>query len=180
MTEIALLDGVLRREGGFRPATQRPNGTWDPMTYRGITSLTLGEWRKLGRPATKAELLAMPLEETLDIYRRRYIEGPGFSPDKVPFEPLREQLIDFGINSGQPLATRYLQRVIRVPVTGAMDAATVAWLHDHRGYLWLVNDALAAVRVRMIDALVDQGKMRVEDEEGVESRALDFIVTPRA
>lgn len=177
MTEAELIDGVLKREGLFREAVQRPDGTWDPMTFRGITATTLGEWRQLGRQATREELLGMPIEETRLIYRRLYVEGPGFISEQVPFEALRETLIDFGINSGQARATRYLQRAVRVEVTGVMDRRTVAWLHDHRGFLWLVNDTLCAARLQMISGAVKAGTIRKQDKNGLMTRALGFVLT---
>lgn len=177
MTEADLLAGILQREGGLREATQRPDQTWDPVTFRGVTAPTLGLWRKLGRPATRRELLAMTEGETRNIYRALYIEEPGFVEERVPYEPLRVQLIDFGINSGAPRAVRWLQRVITVPVTGQMDVATVTWLHRHAGYLGLVNEALAAARARMVVGAVQAGTIREEDERGLIHRALSFVGT---
>lgn len=177
MTEAEILDGVLDRERGLREAVQRPDGSVDPLTLDGITTVTLGEWRGLGRPATRAELLAMTPEECTAIYRRRYIEAPGFTPEAIPDDGLRVQLIDFGVNSGPARAVRYLQRLMRVPVTGGMDAATVEWLRTHRGYLWLLHDALAAVRGRMVVGAVEAGRIRRADERGLVRRALSFVQT---
>jgi hypothetical protein len=39
-----------------------------------------------------------------------------------------------------------------------------------------LNDALVAARSYMIDRAEDQGVIRPEDEEGVESRALSFFL----
>ncbi|HYC00452.1 MAG TPA: glycosyl hydrolase 108 family protein [Candidatus Limnocylindrales bacterium] len=175
MTDDEILDAVLAREGGFRAAVRRPDGSIDPDTMYGVTAPVLGEWRKLGRPATIAELQAMPISEAREIFRMRYIIGPGFTPVNVPFAPLREQLIDFGINSGPARAIRWLQRVLGVPETSTLDDRTKRALTAHAGRL--VNDALVAARSYMIDRAVDTGAMRKADEEGVESRALSFFLS---
>lgn len=180
MTVDAILDEVLERERGLREAVRRPDGSWDPLTLDGITAVTLGEWRRLGRPATRAELLASTPAERRAIYHRRYVEAPGFTPDRVPFDPLRVHLIDFGVNSGPPRAVRYLQRVIAalppgVPVTGVLDAATSAWLFTHAGYLPLVHEALVAARCRMITGAVEAGRIRPADERGLLRRAASFV-----
>lgn len=177
MTEDAIIDEVLDRERGLREAVTRPDGSVDPVTLDGITAVTLGEWRALGRPATRAELLAMSMEERRAIYRARYIERPGFTPEAIPDDDLRAQVIDFGVNSGPARAVRYLQRLVHVPVTGVMDPATVEWLRTHRGYLWLVHDALAAVRGRMVVGAVEAGRIRRADERGLVRRALSFVQT---
>lgn len=177
MTEIEILDGLLEREAGWRDPVRRPDGTLDPPTYRGVTASTLGSWRKLGRPASRAELLDLGDDEVRAIYRALYIDGPGFTPDRVPFEALRVQLVDFGVTSGPPRAIRYLQRVIQVGVTSILDSQTEAWLHAHTGYLWLVNDALAGARARMICGAVEAGSVREADERGLLRRAAAFVVS---
>lgn len=180
MTDADIIDAVLEKEGGLREAVQRPDGSWDPLTFRGVTTVTLGAWRKLGRPATRGELLAMTSAETHEILRAVYMVGPGFTPDRIPYDRLRLNVADFAVNSGAPRATRWLQRVCRVPVTGVLDAATSSWLHAHDGYLWLVNEALVAVRVRMLEAGVGEGWLRAEDRRGVVRRALSFLETPQS
>lgn len=178
MTVDAILDDVLAREGGVREAAARPDGSWDPVTKYGITAVTLGAWRRLGRPATRSEILLLGETEARAIYRAEFVDGPGFA--RIPHEPLQVTCIDFGVQSSPARAVRWLQRVCRLPVTGALDGPTVAWLHAHAGYLWLVNDALCAVRVRMLEAGVQEGWLRAEDRAGVVARALSLVETPRS
>lgn len=169
------LQALLEREGGYRPAVQRPNGTEDPPTMFGITAPVLGNWRGLNRPATAQEVQALTPAEAKAIYRARFITQPGF--DTLGDGPLVQQLIDFGVNSGPERAIRWLQRVLRVRPTGALDVPTRQVLRELGALgLWpLVNDALVAARCYMIDRLVDTGGMAKADEEGVESRALQFF-----
>lgn len=172
MTADEIIGGVIEREGGYNDDPADKGG---PTKY-GITAETLGKWLKLGRPATADEVRAMPESTARAIYDSWYVSEPGFTPEKVPFEPLRVQLVDFGVNSGPARATRWLQRVIGVPTTGRMDDRTVEWLFLHRGFLRIVNDALVATRLLMLDNVTDAGIVNKKFEEGLESRALKFVL----
>lgn len=186
MTIDAMLDGVLEREGGWRDETPRPHAPPDPATNHGITLPTLRTYRQqyLGTPAietTLDDLRALTTDEAKQIYAVRYVQEPGFTAENIPYEPLRVQLIDFGINSGPERAIRWLQRVLKlvwvgVDVNGRLDFNTLAALDHSNQYLPIVNDALVAARSYMIDQATDQGLMRKADEEGVESRALSFLL----
>lgn len=183
MTEADLIGGILEREGGWRDEVRRPNGTIDPATNKGITFQTLIAWRQNhGLPTpTLDDLRMLSDDEAAQIYREEYVRHPGFTPENIPFEPLRVQLIDFGVNSDPARAIRWLQRVLRVPVTGRLDGRTMSKLRalnlvKDQSLLPLVNDALVAARSYMIDRAVDSGAMRKQDEEGVESRALSFFL----
>ena len=55
MTDDAILEGVLVREGGFADHPADRGGA----TRYGITAATLGSWRKLGRQATREEVRAL-------------------------------------------------------------------------------------------------------------------------
>lgn len=186
MTDDEILDGLLHREGGFRAEVTRPDGSIDPDTNFGITAPVLGEWLGLGRWATTEEVKSLKKEMARTIFRKKYVIAPGFTAENIPFEPLRVQLIDFGVNSGPERAIRWLQRVLRIATTGRLDTLTISVLREYGGTdmldgnnesaLALVNDALVAARLYMIDRAVDTGRMRKADEEGVESRALEFFL----
>lgn len=145
MTEADVIDAILEREGGFSArAADRGHAT-----NFGVTAQTLGEWRRLGRPASVAEVKAMKVDEARDIYRRLYVEPFHL----VPFEELRAHLIDYGVNSGVTAAKKALQAVLRVPVDGVIGQRTMAALNAHD---WrLVNNALVAERVRQYVMLAD-------------------------
>lgn len=172
MTDTEILTGLLDREGGF---VHNPADTGGPTKY-GITSTTLGMWRKLGRRATVAEVRALSQAEALDIYRRRYVIDPGF--DRISYLPLRAQLIDFGVNSGPARAIRWLQRVLRMPPTGVLDEALLEALYflDTQQALPIVNDALVAARLYMIEMVTDADDSQKQFEEGWEGRALHFFL----
>lgn len=188
MTADDIIDGILAREGGWRAAKTRPNGTIDPPTNRGITLNTLqtyGPTYLRGSDFGIERLRRLTREEAAILYTAVFVEIPGFTAENIPFDPLRVQLIDFGVNSGPDRAVRWLQRVLTMhpdEITGKLDTTTVERLHDLASAQWddailrLVNDALVAARSYMIDRSVDTGTMRKEDEEGVESRALSFFL----
>lgn len=181
MTADEILDEVLRREGGYRAEVERPDGSVDPETMRGVTWPTYQAYcRRVGTIPTREGHLALSPQQAKAIYQLLFVDDPGFTPLHVPFEPLRVQLIDFGINSGPERAVRWLQRCMRARVTGQMDVATVgllqAWTMTNLPALPLLNDALVAARSAMIDGLVDAGSVRRADEEGLESRALSFFL----
>src|SRR5690606_13690489 len=64
-----ILDEIIRREGGY---VNHPADRGGPTNF-GITAQTLGSWRKLGRPATAAEVQALKEPEARAIYRQQYI-----------------------------------------------------------------------------------------------------------
>lgn len=190
MTEIDILADVIQREGGWRDAVQRPDKSWDPATNWGITLETLRRWRQRDFPGavvTEVDLRQLTQLQASGIYQAMYVTEPGFTAANIPFEPLRVQLIDFGVNSGPERAVRWLQRILGLPVTGVMDSITRDAMQEEREnyqdekrpLMAIVNDALVAARSYMIDQAVDHGTVRKIDEEGVESRALSFfLATP--
>lgn len=122
MTDAAIIDGVIEREAGF---SEHPSDRGSFTKY-GITAKTLGAWRKLGRQATRGEVLALDLSEAKDIYRHVYITAPGF--DAITFGPLRAQVIDDGVLSGVHAATVTLQEALGVAADGVLGERTRAAL----------------------------------------------------
>jgi lysozyme family protein len=89
MTVDQLITGILLREGGYR---DDPSDRGGPTNF-GITAATLGEWRRLGRPATRDEVRALETPEARAIYRARYVRPF----ETVPFGELQAQLVDIGV-----------------------------------------------------------------------------------
>ncbi len=145
MTTDDLLNDLLAREGGF---VDNANDKGHATNW-GITAMTLGEWRRLGRPATRAEVKALTVDEAKAIYRRRY-----FAPfDSVPGDELKAALVDFGANSGVVTAIEALQRVLGVPVDGVLGPRTRAAMLTYPTKL--VVAALASERVKLFVQLVE-------------------------
>lgn len=170
MTTDMLIAGILDREGGYTADTADAGNANGGATNFGITSRTWGAYRGLNRPATRAEIKAITRDEAVAFYAKRYVEQSPFA--SVAYEPLKVQLIDFGINSGNARAVRWLQRTLNVPVTGIMDERTRTAVNLYPG--WLVNRALACARLWMVDQATDHGDIDKKFEEGLESRALSF------
>lgn len=187
MTVDEIIDGVLHREGGWREAVMRPDGTWDPATNHGITLPTLQRYRReyLGADASETTVETLRNLSTDDarvVYAALNVHEPGFTPDHIPFEPLRVQLIDFGVNSGTARAVRWLQRVCGLQATGTLNQQTINYLHKEdwngfeRPFLAILNDALVAARCRMIVGAVAAGSIRKADELGLLTRAISFTL----
>jgi lysozyme family protein len=108
LTDEAIIDGILEDEGGDT-FTNRADDAGGPTKF-GITAATLGDSRGLGRPATAEEVQALQEPEAREIYRRRYIEGPGFG--RVTSAALRGVLADCATLHGPSNAVRMLQRAL--------------------------------------------------------------------
>ena len=166
MTVDEIIGNVIRREGGY---VDNPDDKGGP-TNMGITAATLGAWNGNEGAASAEQVRTMTRGTARAIYLRRYVELPGF--DSLP-DPLKEQMVDFGANSGPSRAVRWLQRVIEVPATGKLDDRTRQAVN--RLPVRLVNDALVAARLYMVDRWTDADASQKQFEEGVESRALEFF-----
>lgn len=166
MTEEELIDGILEREGGF---TDDQHDSGGPTNF-GITAASWGAYRRLGRAATAAEVNAITREQAVVFYRETYIAASPFQV--IGYDPLRVQLIDFAVNSGTPRAVRWLQRTLGVPVTSALDTATLAAVAAHPGSL--VNNALVAARVTMYQRIVAADATQEKYFRGWINRAVSF------
>jgi len=115
-----ILDEIIRREGGY---VNHPADRGGPTNF-GITAQTLGSWRKLGRPATAAEVQALMEAEARAIYRQQYITDPGF--ESITHPALLHLLVDSGIHSGPKRAVQWLQTALGVTADGVIGPKTRA------------------------------------------------------
>jgi lysozyme family protein len=171
MTEDQLIEDTFIREGveytdqSTVPPIDQPTGAG------GITLATLSEF--LGYQATVDELKALTRITAAPVVRWKLRQlAKDYEIDEIAFMPLRIQMIDFAYNSGPALAFRWLQRVLRIPRTGRMDSATKMAVNLRDGFL--VNEALVAARLRMIDMSTDGTSIDKRFEEGLENRAHKF------
>ena len=121
MTEDQVIAGIIEREG--RRFTNDPADAGGPTRY-GITAATLGDWRRLGRPATAAEVAALAEAEAREIYWHRYITGPGFTA--IRDDALRIMMIDAGVHHGPIRSTRWVQEILGVLADGHFGPITAA------------------------------------------------------
>lgn len=167
VTVDEIIEGIIKREGGYVNDPNDPGGE----TNLGITWPTLKRAIALGIVPSDTTIRALTPPLAKKIYHHLFVVEPGF--EKIEDPSLREQLVDFGVNSGPARAVQFLQRLLRVPVTGKLDGVTLStlWKHDP----FLVNEALAGARARFIDDLTDSSPRMRKFEEGLESRALEFV-----
>jgi lysozyme family protein len=113
------LDRVLQYEGGWSDHPSDPGGA----TMKGVTLATYSSF--LGRPATEAELRAIPDDHLQKIYRRDYW-------DKVKGDDLPGgvdlAVFDFAVNSGVSRASKYLQREVGTSQDGIIGPQTLSAL----------------------------------------------------
>jgi lysozyme family protein len=117
VTADTLIDDIILREGGY---VDHPADKGGPTKY-GITRATLSRWR--GHHVTAAAVQALTIEEARDIYVTWYIEQPGFI---ALAEPLRGQVVDFGVTSSPVQAVKTLQRVVGAKADGILGPRTRA------------------------------------------------------
>lgn len=166
MTDDELIDGIIEREGGFVNDVKDAGGA----TKFGITSRVLGEFRKLGRSATVAEVKALSVAEARQIYAAQYLRPFA----TVPFPEIRAQLVDFAVLSGPVTAIKALQTVLGVPADGVLGdqtsraLAVMPWT--------IVNAALVAQRVKLFAGIVDKDASQVKWLHGWCRRAVAFLV----
>lgn len=101
---------LLAREGGGT-FTNRAADKGGPTRW-GIDAATLGQWRKLGRPASAAEVQALGQTEAVTIYRQRYFILPGFDRVAAISPRVAEELLDTGVNMGPHDPSLWLQQAL--------------------------------------------------------------------
>lgn len=169
MTFDQIVDAVFDKEGRVYAEPPRID---QPTAPGGITLQVLSAY--LGHQATLLELRALTVTTAHPVVAwqlQRYLEQTGLTA--IAFEPLRLQLLDFAYNSGAALAIRWLQRVLRLPRTSVLDAATKAALAAADPFL--VHQALIGARCEMVfGATRPGGSIDHTFEDGLENRTLSF------
>jgi lysozyme family protein len=101
----ALIDAVLRREGGY---VNNPVDRGGPTNF-GITQDTLSGWT--GRSVGPHDVALMSEETARAIYRLNYFSKPGY--DAITDAALQGLMFDFAVNSGPGAATKALQTALQ-------------------------------------------------------------------
>lgn len=133
----AVLPGLLAREGGAK-FTNRAADRGGPTRW-GITAAKLGEFRRLGRPATAAEVAALERPEAERIYRADFWIKPGYDRVAQVSPRVAEEMLDTGVNMGTGWPGKWLQQTLNacnrrgrdwpdVGVDGAIGPMTLAAL----------------------------------------------------
>lgn len=146
-----ILGPLKQREGGAK-FTNRKADRGGPTRW-GVTAETLGKWRKLGRPATAAEVQVLTEAEADAIYLDEFIVRPGF--DKVAAVSLRvaEELIDSGVNIGPKRPSEWFQRALNLCNRRGRDYPDID-----------VDGAIGKGSVGALKALIDKRGQRAAED----------------
>lgn len=105
-------------------------------------------------------------------YEAKYLTGPGFDKITVPY--LREQLVDFGVNSGPSIAIVKLQGILGVKQDGILGTKTLDALSTIPPMV--VNNRLAVERIKLMGRIVSKHPTQLKFLNGWLDRAAQFIV----
>lgn len=105
-----IIDQILQIEGD--EYTNDPNDSGGPTKW-GITHVTLARYRKV--PAvTAAQVWALTREEAFACYEWLYVIEPEFDKIVEVSDVIGFEVIDTGVNCGQPRAAEFLQRCLNI------------------------------------------------------------------
>lgn len=167
-----LIDGVIRREGGY---VDHPADRGGPTRY-GVTQAALS--RHLGRPASREDVKTLSIETAREIYQLEYVTAPRF--DRLP-GLVAEFVIDTGVHSGPRTAAKMLQRVLNEAGFGPLDVDGRAWALTRRAAekaTEAMGDYLLAAlileRLRFLRALIAADPSQRAFEKGWINRLKSF------
>lgn len=138
MTIDQIIDDVLDREGGY---VHHPDDKGGPTKF-GITLQALREWR-YPVPVVQADVQGLTRMEARMIYRRQYIEAPGYA-EAISDDRLLALVVDYAVHSGPGRATKALQRALGVTDDGVLGAQTKRVLASQAGSPGVYRKLLAA------------------------------------
>jgi lysozyme family protein len=167
MTVDDILDGILEREGGFVDHPADRGGA----TKYGITQATLSDW--LGHPASVEDVRTLPVGVARAIYRRRYLEAPGYA-EAIANDRLLALVVDFAVHSGPGRATAALQRVLGVTDDGVIGAQTRRVLASQAGSVEVYRRFLAA-RIGFLCRLAVRDPSQLVFLDGWLHRVVSFL-----
>jgi len=116
MNISSMIDGILKREGGFIDHPSDPGGA----TNYGITE------RVARANGYRGPMRDLPIATARDIYLREYVEKPGFLPIAEIDPIVAEEVIDSGVNAGQKRAALWFQQSLNVLNRRQKDYADIA------------------------------------------------------
>ena len=112
MTTKEIIDGIIKREGGY---VDHPADKGGPTKY-GITLATLEAWR--GRAVTAEDVAGLGEQEAREIYIGEYLVKPRFN--LINNVQLRVFALDSAVQHGPVRVVRWLQEIAGVPVDGIL------------------------------------------------------------
>lgn len=165
MTPNEIIEGILRREGGFVDHPDDRGGA----TKHGVTQGTLAAWR--GKPVSVDDVRQLSEDEARELYREQYIVRPGFLG--IENETVRCFVIDSAVNHGVKEAVLMLQRAARVFTDGILGPNTKQAVN--RMTAAPLYRRLCADRVRFYGRLVTRDPKQATFAYGWANRVAEFI-----
>lgn len=165
MTEDQIIEGVLSREAGF---VDHPADKGGP-TNMGITQATLSGWMK--RPATIDDVKNLTAEAAKAIYRRQYVEEPGFPA--LHFPEVRALIIDCAVLHGPTEAIRLLQRALGTKDDGILGPVTLTVANAWRPERLILRVTIH--RLRLMAGIVRRDPTQAIFLLGWINRAVEFL-----
>jgi lysozyme family protein len=159
---------ILLHEGSTY--TNDPTDAGGPTKY-GITLAELSAWR--GHSCTADDVRDLSRDEAAAIYRARYLR-----PFDMVIDPLRTNVIDFGVNAGVRRATFTLQAMVGATVDGWIGAETVRLTKVRSATAW--NDLYVGFRLAFYEHLIEIKPTQVKFRGGWRNRAFSFLSTQPA
>lgn len=165
MTTNDIIDGIIRREGGFVDHEADSAG---PTNF-GITQATLADWR--GRPATIDDMRTLGETEAREIYREEFLIRPGFLG--IENEHVRTLTVDCCVHHGVKNAVILLQRAARVFPDGIFGPNTRAAVN--RMTAAVVYRRLCAARARFLGEIITRKPSQAVFAAGWMNRLAEFL-----
>jgi lysozyme family protein len=165
VTPNEIIDGILRREGGYVDQKDDKGGA----TKFGITHATLAEWR--GKPVTVDDVKNLTETEARELYREEYIIRPGFMG--IENEAVRALVIDCAVNHGTNRAVKLLQEAARVFTDGIFGPNTRNAVN--RMTASVLYRRLCAARVRLYGRIIFRDRSQAAFAAGWCNRVAEFI-----
>lgn len=165
---IDTLDRIVGREGGY---VDNPVDKGGPTKF-GVTLKTLSEWRKgWQKDVTAEDVKALTIQEAKDIYRKAYVEQPGY---RIISDPkLFDLVVDSAVNHGHAKATKMIQEALGVTQDGVLGMVTSAALGKvDAGYLY--RKAVAA-RAKFYGRIISSDHSQAVFAAGWMNRLAEFI-----
>lgn len=164
---MTIIDEIIAREGGF---VDHPSDRGGPTNW-GITQATLSEYR--GRDVTVDDVRQLTRDEAREIYEITYINAPRFN--QIHYQPLRDLVIDCGVNHGTRRAARWLQRAAGVGDDGVVGPITLRAVNERSDARELYRKVLAT-RARFFGRLITRDRAQAAFAAGwLDHRVAAFI-----
>ena len=165
MTTEKIIDGIIKREGGY---VNNPADRGGATKY-GITWSTLKAWR--GRIVTAEDVAGLDEDEARQIYESEYLVKPKI--DKINSVFLRVFVLDSAVQHGPGKAIRWLQKIVGAPVDGILGPMSLSIINQ------VDSDSLykrmVAERCRFYGRLITKDPTQAVFAAGWANRIAEFI-----